>query len=277
MSYTRLAQFEPPDAGHSRNLRLAIDPTWIVANRRRHRSARALPFAAVAVVAFLLFSGPLVDPLVRLETGVLAVCVASLGLLIVVGTEATTTGALRFRGSHQPFLMADADGVYGDVYPLERYHPISSPEANRMGLSPTVVVVRSRVLGRVLEVAEKANLVPWGRITIVAGPLGKEIRVRFWSGDVKQESWILHDISCVLPAGDLLELLFLASQRGADVHLDNRLLTQQGREAIVQCPRHDIATVRRPPGKEYSRLRNPISEGEGAAWLDLPGLDRAAM
>jgi hypothetical protein len=248
-------------------LRLRIDPLWLRANKR---------VLLVVIPALVTCAGTLSEvtyfivygvPGSRLEAVVLAGCVVLLAVLLVPTFDVSATRALRFRGNSDRWIVATAMGVSGEVYPRGWYQSKPKHDARLTGMPDSAVVIRSRILHRIVEVASSPNFVAWTSATAVVGVSTGRPTLRFLSRHSWRESQVFTNVICTVGLGDLPRLVWLAGLGGGDVHVDTRLLSVRGREAAVVCPRHDVPSIKRPPGVTYLRLRSPSSTIEGEGWF----------
>jgi hypothetical protein len=253
----------------SQSLNLPVHPLWMTRNRAVLRTA---------FLVILLWSGTIVALLVismhspRASIGYDIFGTASaiaLLLLSVWALDRRVTRALRFRKSPDPHIVASQSGVAGEAYPLERYRPIPSSNPNLSGFAPSALVIRSLVFRQVAEVTERANFIPWSRTTLVLDRFGQELRVGFWTKDIRTENGVFHDVICLIPEGEVLALFSLASSGGADVHVGQGLVSDVGRNVSIPCPRHDTPIGGSRVPDRPARLPTPRSPLEQTGWFNL--------
>lgn len=233
-------------------LRLSINPRWREDQiRLRHRYwmfAILLP-VAIALAVFEL-------------AAVLLVVAVAVG---IYGFDLPLTRTYRFDRDASPSITATAPGVAGDAYPLDWYSPAQTTRLGGKEISPTSLIVRSRVFRRAAEVVDRANFVRWNNVTVIMEARAGGIVVTFWSRNVLQDNSIFAGVVCELSEAFLVQFFSMATEGGADVHVAEGLLTSAGRAAAIPCARHEDAR-RRIPG---APLRLPAfrAGGEAAAWF----------
>lgn len=246
---------------------LAIDEEWLDKNRRTRRTLYGMvAFYAVALAtAIALGVGSSARYLPFSAIGIVVLVV--LALLTVRAYGAQFARASRFMNSTRHVVHATDRGIVGDVFPTGSFTRSRAEWDCQFALPESLVVVRSPVFGREVEVAEEPNFVPWNRITFIIDTIGNDLGVGFWTRDIRRENWILHDLVLRPNSNDLGRLVGLATRGGADVHAGPQVLTAEGARSSTRCESHAAAEVRQIPIRASVRLPVPESKAQADSWF----------